>query len=213
MNARPVIYVLAGVNGAGKSTVGGYLLERVGLGWFNPDQFAAALVANHQYEQSAANAIAWQEGMRRLADAVASRHNFAFETTLGGTTVAAKLCSASATHDLLVWFCGLSSPELHLARVRARVAAGGHDIAEALIRQRYPAAIANLIALMPYIAHLQVFDNSAQAQPGQAIANPILVAEMDAGKLIWPTDIASLKRTPDWAKPLAEAALVLSKLR
>ena len=38
---RPVLYVLAGVNGAGKSSVGGHLLERNGLTWFNPDTFAS----------------------------------------------------------------------------------------------------------------------------------------------------------------------------
>ena len=42
---RPVLYVLAGVNGAGKSSVGGHLLERDGLTWFNPDTFARELKA------------------------------------------------------------------------------------------------------------------------------------------------------------------------
>ena len=45
MKARPVLYVLAGVNGAGKSSIGGGLLERAGLTWFNPDTFARELVA------------------------------------------------------------------------------------------------------------------------------------------------------------------------
>ena len=44
MNKRPVLYVLAGVNGAGKSSVGGHLLSRAGLAWFNPDSFARELV-------------------------------------------------------------------------------------------------------------------------------------------------------------------------
>lgn len=35
--ARPVLCVLAGVNGAGKSSVGGQVLEQSGLAWFNPD--------------------------------------------------------------------------------------------------------------------------------------------------------------------------------
>ena len=45
MKPRPVIYVLAGVNGAGKSSVGGHLLTRAGLAWFNPDAFARELRA------------------------------------------------------------------------------------------------------------------------------------------------------------------------
>ena len=66
---RPVIYVLAGVNGAGKSSVGGHLLTRAGLGWFNPDQFARELRAATGISVTEANASAWQEGMRRLAAA------------------------------------------------------------------------------------------------------------------------------------------------
>lgn len=210
MTARPVLYVLAGVNGAGKSSVGGYLLERAGLTWFNPDTFARELLASTSCEQGQANAAAWQEGMRRLDQAVAHGTNYAFETTLGGRTVPARLKAASETHDVLVWFCGLSSPALHLARVKARVAVGGHDIPEAKIRERYPAALANLIALMPCLAHLQVYDNSVEVGIGEAVPDPVRVAEMKAGKQVWPSDLDSLRNTPDWAKPLLEAALSMS---
>ena len=207
MKARPVLYVLAGVNGAGKSSVGGHLLERSGLTWFNPDTFARELAAMTGCPQIEANAAAWHEGMRRLDEAVANRTNYAFETTLGGDTVPAKIQAASRTHDVFMWFCGLSSPELHVARVKARVAVGGHDIPEAKIRERYPAAMKNLIALMPCLALLQIHDNSVEAGVGDAIPDPVLVAEMNAGTLVWPTDFESLANTPDWAKPLVEAAL------
>ncbi|MFC3552162.1 zeta toxin family protein [Lysobacter cavernae] len=207
MKARPVLYVLAGVNGAGKSSVGGYLLEQVGLTWFNPDTFARELIAETGCDQVSANAVAWQEGVRRLDEAITHGTHHAFETTLGGRTVPARIKAAAKTHDVLMWFCGLSSPELHLARVKARVAVGGHDIPEAKIRERYPAALENLIALMPCLAHLQVYDNSADAGMGDAIPDPLLVAEMKSGKLVWPDDLESLSNTPDWAKPLVEAAL------
>ena len=207
MKDRPVLYVLAGVNGAGKSSIGGHLLTQAGVTWFNPDSFARALVAATGCDQTEANAAAWQEGMRRLDAALASGTHYAFETTLGGRTVPAKIKAATATHDVLMWFCGLTSPELHIARVRARVAMGGHDIPEAKIRERYPAALENLIALMPSLAHLQVYDNSAEVAAGQAIPDPALVAEMGSGKLVWPRDVASLRSTPEWAKPLVGAAL------
>lgn len=210
MKTRPVLYALAGVNGAGKSSVGGHLLERAGLAWFNPDTFARELVAETGCDQTEANAAAWQEGMRRLDEAIANGTNYAFETTLGGRTVPARIRAAAETHDVLMWFCGLSSPELHVARVKARVAAGGHDIPEAKIRERYPAALGNLIALMPRLAILQVYDNSAEAKAGNAVADPLLVAEMESGQLAWPLDLESLGNTPEWAKPLLEAALSMS---
>ena len=208
--ARPVLFVLAGVNGAGKSSIGGHLLEQAGLAWFNPDSFARELIAATGCRQAEANAAAWQEGLRRLDDALAQGSNHAFETTLGGNTIAARILAAAGTHDVMVWYCALASPEQHLARVSARVAAGGHDIPEVKIRERYVTALQNLIALLPHIAHLQVYDNSAEAAPGEPIPDPVLVAEMHAGKLSWPTTLAALRDTPPWAKPLVEAALSLS---
>jgi predicted ABC-type ATPase len=208
LKARPVLYVLAGTNGAGKSSIGGYRLEQAGLTWFNPDTFARELMIDTGCDQTQANAIAWQEGMRRLDEAIIQGTHYAFETTLGGRTVPARIIEATKTHDVLVWFCGLSSPELHIARVKARVAVGGHDIPEAKIRERYSTALENLIALMPHLDHLQVYDNSADVGPGEAIPDPMLVAELEAGRLVSPRldDVAALERTPHWAKPLLEAA-------
>ncbi len=208
--ARPVVFVLAGVNGAGKSSVGGYLLAQAGLNWFNPDQYARELRAATNCPQTQANADAWQEGMRRLDEALARGQAYAFETTLGGNTVPARLRAAAATHDLIVWYCGLSSPELHLARVRARVAAGGHDIAEARIRERWNTSRANLIALMPHLAGLCVFDNSADAAADGTIPDPVRVLEMGEGRILWPSTPGDLRATPEWAKPLLEAALLSS---
>lgn len=207
--ARPVLYVLAGVNGAGKSSIGGYLLERAGLTWFNPDTFAREFMAASGCDQVSANATAWAEGMRRLDEALAKGTSYAFETTLGGETVPQKIQMASRTHDVLIWFCGLASPEQHIARVQARVAAGGHDIPEPKIRERYVRAQGNLIGLMPHVAHLQVYDNSADAVPGETVPDPVLVLEMVQGRILHPDprDAEALRATPEWAKALVEAAL------
>jgi predicted ABC-type ATPase len=206
---RPVLYVLAGVNGAGKSSIGGHLLERDGLTWFNPDTFARELRAATGCDQETANAHAWQEGMRRFDEAIAKGLNYAFETTLGGKTVAARILEATKTHDVLIWFYGLSSPELHIARVRARVAAGGHPIPEEKIRERYPLAQLNLIKLMPHVSYIQVYDNSVQAAADGTLPDPLLVLEMENGKVISPEpdDLEALQRVPEWAKPVLEAAL------
>jgi predicted ABC-type ATPase len=206
---RPVLYVLAGVNGAGKSSVGGHLLERDGLTWFNPDTFARELMASTRCDQETANGCAWQEGMRRLEEAIAKRLNHAFETTLGSNSVTAKILDAAKTHDVLIWFCGLSSPELHIARVKARVAAGGHPIPEEKIRERYPNAQLSLIRLMPHAAYIKVYDNSAEAAADGTVPDPVLVLEMENGQVISPApdDLKALQRTPEWTKAIIEAAL------
>lgn len=206
---RPVLFVLAGVNGAGKSSIGGHLLEQSGHSWFNPDDYAQELMAVIECDQQQANAQAWQEGVRRLDAAIADQTNYAFETTLGGSTVPARIVSASSTHEVLMWYCGLASVDLHIARVRARVAAGGHDIPEDKIRERWKRSLENLIGLLPYLTHLRVYDNSAEAAAGKAVPDPVLVAEWGDGKLLQPRSLKAWKTTPNWAKPLLEAALTM----
>lgn len=205
---RPILYVLAGVNGAGKSSIGGHLLERGGLTWFNPDKLARELKAATGCDQETANAHAWQEGMRRLNHAVVNGLNYAFETTLGGKTVTAKILEATKTHDVLIWFCGLSSPELHIKRVKARVAAGGHPIPETKIRERYPLAQMNLIALMPRVAYIKVHDNSTAAAADGTVPDPLLVLQMESGQVVWPAphDLKALQAAPEWTRPILEAA-------
>jgi len=112
---------------------------------------------------------------------------------------------------VLMWFCGLSSPEQHIARVQARVRSGGHPINEADIRRRWPLAQQNLVRLMPVLAQLQVYDNSADAAPGEAVPDPQLLLQMEDGQVLYPEadDLAQLAATPAWAAPLLEAALRL----
>ena len=87
--------------------------------------------------------------------------------------------------------------------------AGGHPIPDDTIRARYPQAQFNLIGLMPHLAHLQVYDNSAEAAPDGTIPDPILVIEMEQGRLLTPTgdDVDALQRVPEWTRSLVEAAL------
>ncbi len=208
---RSCIYVLAGTNGAGKSSVAGAAFRRGGGDYFDPDEAAARiLAANPGIASVEANSAAWHEGKRLLERAIAERLDVAFETTLGGHTITALLQDAlSAGLDVRVWFVGLSTPELHLARVRSRVARGGHDIAEGTIRERYDRSRINLIALMPRLTELRVFDNSFEADPFAGRApRPILVLHVAKGRIVETMDLAG---TPQWAKPLVAAAVKVSK--
>lgn len=205
---RPLLLVLAGVNGAGKSSVGGSILAAHGLSWFNPDAFSRALVAKGGMSKEIADGDAWAYGRSQLESAMASRTSFAFETTLGGTTIPRLIGEAATTHDVMMIFCGLASVQKHIGRVRMRVRLGGHDIPEEKIRTRWESSRQNLIELLPRLAHLQVFDNSAEATPGEDVSLPVLVLEMKAGRVLYPerNDVAALEETPAWAKPIVAAA-------
>jgi predicted ABC-type ATPase len=207
---RPSIYVIAGVNGAGKSSVAGETFRQSGADYYNPDEAARLLVtANPTLTQTEANGAAWHEGVRLLKRAVDEGLDFAFETTLGGNTIPRLLKKgASARGEINVWYVGLESPELHIARVKSRVARGGHDIPEEDIRRRYERSRLNLIELLPVLRALRIFDNSAEADPaGGQTPKPILVLSMERGKILEPKD---LTHTPAWAKPIVAAGLKLT---
>lgn len=207
----PSIYVLAGANGAGKSSVGGAMFFESGTEYFNPDEAAQRFrSANPGMTPEEANSAAWRHGKRLLERAISERLDFAFETTLGGHTIAALLDRAlSEDMEVRIWFVGLASPELHIARVRSRVAAGGHDIPDAKIRERYESSRLNLVKLMPKLTELRVFDNSEQADPRSGIVpRPTPLLHMDRGEIVAMCDPAN---APQWAKPILLTAMKLSR--
>jgi predicted ABC-type ATPase len=208
---RPCIYVLAGTNGAGKSSVAGAMFRRTGADYFDPDEATARiLAANPGLSTADANSAAWHQGKRLLERAVAERLDFAFETTLGGHTITARLQQALAEDiDVRVWFVGLRTPDLHVARVRARVARGGHDIPEARIRERYDRSRLNLIALMPHLTELRVFDNSTEADPSAGrVPHPILLLHLTKRRIV---SMIALSQVPDWAKAVVAAAINIAE--
>jgi len=202
--------VLAGVNGAGKSSIGGAAIRQRGGRYFNPDEAARAILAAHPaLSQREANGLAWNEGRRLLERAIDGKLDFAIETTLGASTIPRLLAQAAdGGAEVWVWYVGLDSPERHLARVRSRVLGGGHDIPEADIRRRWDASRQNLVALMPKLARLYVYDNSEEADPRAGKApKPRLVLQMDRGRVVAPVDLAAV---PQWAKPIVARAVSLA---
>lgn len=209
MRTRPTIAVLAGVNGAGKSSVAGGFLHKEGNAFFNPDTVAQQIRGLHpDIPLTLANAHAWQIGRSLLQQAITEGRDYRFETTLGGRTIAQLLeRAAQSGHRLHVWFCGLVSADLHLHRVRSRVAHGGHDIPEVKIRERWTRSRENLVRLLPSIDHLRVHDNSAEADPAEGHRpKPVLLLEMKQGKITAPADLSG---APDWAQPIIAAAIHL----
>ena len=201
------IVVLAGVNGAGKSSIAGRALRAAGSDFFNPDEAARSLHDNNPtLSPEQLNALAWQMGRRGLEQALQQKAFFAFETTLGGRTLFNLLRQgAEQGAEIYMSFVGLRSEQLHIQRVRTRVAAGGHDIPEAKIRERYRTSREHLIALLPHLAELWLYDNSEEADPSSAAPpRPTLLLHMKHGRVI---EHAPMPEIPGWAKPILGAAL------
>lgn len=201
------IYVLAGTNGAGKSSIGGELLRSEGVRFYNPDDAARRLRAsNPDLSIDEANGLAWQQGATLLERAIAQNGNFAFETTLGGDTITRLLEAAiDAGLEVHVWYAGLATVERHIQRVRARVARGGHDIPEDAIRRRYVTSRLNLIRLLPRLSSLRVYDNSVEADPAGGLEpQPALVLHLERRRIVGTSDLSG---TPAWVKPIVAAAL------
>jgi predicted ABC-type ATPase len=205
---RPAqIHVLAGVNGAGKSSIVGAMIRDKGGEYYNPDEAAREIMAiNPRLGQTEANAAAWEQGRKLLQRAINQSLDFTFETTLGGNTIPRLLAEAAKRGiEVHVFYIGLDSAEAHIERVRQRVRAGGHDIPEADIRRRYRHSLINLVQLLPALKELRVYDNSATADPATGKApKPVLVLHMEDGRIVGPPDLTA---TPAWAKPIVAAAL------
>jgi predicted ABC-type ATPase len=206
----PQLQVIAGVNGAGKSSIIGAAIRDFGGDYYNPDEAARAMMAaDPGLDLVEANAAAWLHGKEELERAIAEGLDFAFETTLGANTMPRKIEEAAAAgFEVRVWFVGLASAELHIARVRLRVSKGGHDISEADIRRRYEHSRMNLVHLLPALTELRVFDNSADADPATGqVPEPVPVLHVEYGRIVGPPDLSA---TPEWAKPIVAAAIRLS---
>lgn len=203
---EPTIFVLAGVNGSGKSSIGGAAIRQRGVEYYNPDTAALRLLSLHpNMTQAIANGHAWTLGKEMLEKAIQQKQTFAFETTLGGNTITRLLIEAAEVGiKVKIWYAGLESVELNLARVKARVAQGGHDIPETDIRKRWDSSRRNLLKLLPHLDSLRLYDNSAEANPRKGTPpQPELLLHIAGKKIV---GIAS-KEAPEWAKPIIAGAL------
>lgn len=199
--------VAAGANGAGKSSIVQPFIEKNGGAYFNPDQYAGALIA-HGMPAGEANAVAWQRGFARLCEAVEAGAAYAFETTLGGHSIPYQLMRALAfDRRVVVLFVGLASPELHMQRIRERVARGGHDIPEDEVRRRHDDSRRNLLSFIGTRATIRVWDNSTQTADGWP-THAREVFRVDHRRLRLPPR-AAVAQSPAWTRPLLAQALKL----
>lgn len=159
----PYLYIIAGCNGAGKTTASFTILPEMlkckefvnsdeiakGLSPFNASNMAVAVEASRIM-------------YKRIKELVALKETFAMETTLATRSVANLIREAQREgYYVTLLYFWLNTPELAVERVKMRVAAGGHNVPESTIHRRYRAGVRNLFKLyLPICDYWMIADNS-----------------------------------------------------
>lgn len=157
----PELYIISGCNGSGKTTTAKQILPYFLdiYEYVNADEIASGLSPFRPEN------VAIQAGklmIKRLKHLRDNQINFAFETTLSGLNYIRFLqqCQEQNYHINLIYFW-LKTPQLAIARVKQRVASGGHNIPEDVIIRRYYRGQKNLIESYLPLCHTWImYDNS-----------------------------------------------------
>lgn len=180
------IYIIAGCNGAGKTTASFTILPEIldCKEFVNADEIAKGL-SPFQPEK-----VAFEAGrimLERVEVLLKSNENFAFETTLATKSYKQKLIQAKENRfKVKLLFFWLPTVEMAVNRVAIRVSEGGHDIPEDVIARRYFRGIQNLFEIyLPLSNDWAVFDNSMQMPEliAEGIQTEISIVKKDSWDL------------------------------
>lgn len=166
---RKRVLVLAGPNGAGKTTFAReYLLNEAACPVFvNADAIAAGL---SPFEPDRAAIRAGRLMLELIEERIGREESFALETTLAGRNWLEPIARwRRSGYRVEIFFLARASADLAVARVAQRVATGGHDVPEAVVRRRFVRGRDNFDRLYrPAADAWALYDNSG--------AGPVLMA-------------------------------------
>ena len=159
LEKRPTIYLIAGCNGAGKTTFAREFLpkELKCLRFLNADEMALGL---SPFNPSAEAMKAGRLLLFEIRGCLAKRQTFALESTLSGTTYVRLFRKAlSFGYEIELHYLWLSSSAQAIARVRQRVLQGGHHVRASDIRRRFKRSLNHLINdYLPLAARWVIWD-------------------------------------------------------
>ena len=160
---RPTLFVVAGPNGCGKST-----LTRMsgfgGLDIIDPDTIARDTMSGNATRAA-------REALRRRDAALSTGRSYLVETTLAGSGIFRHMAAARrAGYGIVLHFVSVGSPGQALDRIRNRVALGGHDVPEADARRRFVRSHTNLPAAIARADVALLYDNTDLDQPYREVA-------------------------------------------
>lgn len=159
------LYIIAGCNGAGKTTASYTILpEMLSCKEFvNADEIARGI---SPFKPESVSIQAGKIMLERIKNLISNGTDFALETTLATRTHANVIKYAQAKgYKVTLVFFWLNMPGLAVERVKMRVASGGHNIEEKVIRRRYDIGIKHLFSLyIPLCEYWMVINNSSIPQ-------------------------------------------------
>ncbi|MDH4462121.1 MAG: zeta toxin family protein [Spirosomataceae bacterium] len=155
------LYIIAGCNGAGKTTASYSILPTIlnCKEFVNADEIAKGL---SPFQPENVSFEAGRIMLHRIEELLYKNVDFAFETTLATKSFAQTVKKAQEkNYTVTLLFFWLNSIELAKHRVALRVSEGGHSIPTEVIERRYQRGIKNLFELyLPLCDNVMVFDNS-----------------------------------------------------
>jgi predicted ABC-type ATPase len=166
----PEMWIIAGPNGAGKTTLTReYFSEAISdKAWINPDD--TTLLLRNSYKdllappRDTANRLGAIISDTRADHMLATGQSFIVETVLSSDKHLQRVRAARVLgFSVTMIYVTLRSPELAVKRVKQRFEAGGHDVPEDKIRERWVRSLANLMMFLPMADSFTVWDNSTDA--------------------------------------------------
>lgn len=192
---KPVLIVIAGPNGSGKTTITSRVLQHDWLEdslYINPDNVAQHMFGDWNNQEAVLKAAQYCQKQRE--ECLKNKHSMIFETVMSTDEKINFIQRAKeAGFFIRLFFVGTSSPTINASRIAARVMKGGHDVPIAKIISRYAKSIINCGIALQYADRTYVYDNSTDSVEAQ------LLFRMTDGKVFkeYVTEI------PEWAQGIS----------
>lgn len=159
--AKKNLYIVAGCNGAGKTTASYTILPEIleCKEFVNADEIAKGL---SPFQPESVALEAGRIMIKRINELIEKNKDFAFETTLSTKSYKNKIIKAKEQgYTITLLFFWLNNIDLAKERVKIRVKEGGHDIPENVIERRFIKGIINLFDIyLSLVDNAFIIDNS-----------------------------------------------------
>ena len=159
---RPVLIVIAGPNGSGKTTITSKILKHEwleGAVYINPDQVAQDRFGDWNSPEAVMQAAQYCEEEREAC--LRNKQSLIFETVLsseGKVDFIRRACEAG--YFIRLFFVSTNHPSINSSRIAKRVMKGGHDVPIPKIISRYQKSIVNCKRCIALADRVYVYDNS-----------------------------------------------------